>query len=295
MTTINYETVATSQGTVIDLRFSSLDEAKNIVEAFRTSQANQVSEDRNKAANLKVASRKHLYDNLGAFYGIAVTLLDPANDGFLAEVLREHGLQKAEARRNPFGPLVALMFGQWYDIEFTDSKGKKKKRKVPETATITRTRGGVPQRYFVPNRSAEKYAKVARFARSKGWKPDEFADRMLAFKGGMAGILKADTDSMRGGDQDLMDAEELVQLVLGLPAHTVLDTMSCGIGAKDSQRRFVGLWAEIVDDEVHIRGTLPTSETAIEAFVEKYAKDNAAKLWKQKAMSGMGNASQAVV
>lgn len=283
MTAFNNNTVKTSQGTIIDLAIATEQDAMAVVEAFRTSQSEQSGADQAKSIALKTATRGNLYKNLGAFYGVAEKLLDPANVPFLVDILGKHGLRPADAGRNPFGPLTALLFGEWHEVEYKDNKGKTKRRKAPKTATFIRKSGGREQSYFVPNRSAEKYAKVARYARSQGWKPGEVAANMLSFKGGMAGILKADTVGTQGTDKDATDTAELVQLVFDQKPYNVLEFDQCGIGPQEEDRSLVGLWAEIKDDQVLIRGVLPMSDEAIHSFVARYAREHAAKLWKQKA------------
>ncbi|WP_448538382.1 hypothetical protein [Sphingobium yanoikuyae] len=281
-------TVTTSQGSIISLNITSEQDAINVIDAFRTSCANQFSVDREEMKQLRLATRGHLYVLLAAYCGISFKLLEPENHQFLVAVLGQHGLAPARAGSNPYRPLADMLFGEWVNEEFTDAKGKVKKRKKPDTATAVRTVNGKKQ-FFVPNRSAEKYAKVARRADALNWNADEIAEKLSSVKGGMEAVLKADTAASKATDEDEIEADELVEMVYASTPHSTVELSDVGLSPSDAERKLVGLWAEIKDGEVLIRGVLPTSETALEAFVRKYAKANATKLFRQK-IKAMGQA-----
>lgn len=282
---INNATVTTTQGSIIKLGVTSNEDATNMVDAFRNSFHNQIGEDKAEMKALKANTRMHLYILLAAFCGISFRLLDPAMKSFLSFVLGEHGLSPAKAGGNLFRPLADMLFGEWNDAEFTDNKGKVKKRKKPSNATAMRTVNGKKQ-FFVPNRSAEKYAKVARYAQSQGWTPEEMAEKLSLFKGGMAAILTADTSATRATDEAENEVDELVELVYAAAPRSTLDLSDCGVGPDEVDgRKLISLWAEIKDDEVLIRGVLPTSDSALHAYVRKYAKANGNKLLRQQNQS----------
>jgi len=277
---IEVNSVTTSQGAIIKLDIVSQDYANDVIAKFRSSHSNMVAADREEMKSLRLNHRMHLYICLGAFTGIAVKLLAKANVKFLVAALGEHGLSPARAGANPYRPIADMLFGEWKNVEVVDKEGKKRARKVPDEATATRVVNGKKQ-FFVPNRSAEKYAKVARYVVSQKWKLSEIAEKMSNFKGGMDGIIKADTAATRMNDQDELETDDLVEMIYSSKPHHTLGLSDCGLSPKDAERTLVGLWAEIKDGEVLIRGVLPTSEDALSAYVRKFAKGNAEKLLRQ--------------
>lgn len=265
-----------SQGSIVNLGISSTDEALKMVEGFQNSHNLQAGLDREEIKQARSNSRTNLYGYVGDFLRDAGKLLDPANLQFLNAVLDAHGLKPAPTGANPFGPLAKVFFGEWKDVEYI-SNGKAKTRKVPSEATKTRLVDGKKQ-FFLPNRTAEKYAKAARYANSKGWSSDRLTEELCGGKGGLKSIIDADTAATKGTDPDEKYVERLVDLVHKAEPLHILDFSDCGIGPDYAERKLVSLWAEIKDDEVLIRGVLPTSESALMAHVRKYAKENGAKL-----------------
>lgn len=285
---VDVQSVTTSQGTVIKLGVASNQDAINLVDGFRDSFNTQVAADSGEMKALRARTLRNTYILLAAFCGICFKLLHPTMKSFLAFVLGEHGLKPAATGHNPFRPLADMLFGEWVSEIIKDEHGKPKldknnkvkKREQPETATATRTVNGEKE-FFVPNRSAEKYAKIARFADRMKWKQDEIADNLANFKGKLKGVEDADTALSAGTDADDVETEKLVKMVYAAKPHSTLDTSDCGFGPADMKRKLVCLWAEVDGDDVKIRGVMPTSEDTIKAYVRKYAKANEAKLYKQ--------------
>lgn len=299
MMNIENNAVTTSQGTIINLSMSSEQDARNMVDALRNSCVNQFKADGNEMKTLKAATRNHLYVLLAAFCGMSFKFLEPAMEKFLVAVLGDYGLKPAPSGTNPFRPLADMLFGEWVPEitnleelmsataeEMAGDEGiKAKKRKAPPGTTATKTVNG-KKFFFVPNRSAEKYAKVGRYAKSQNWNAEEIAEKIANFTGKMEGVLKADTEATKGTDPKEIETQELIDLVMQREPASVLDVSECGIGPADANEdKLIGLWAEIKDGEVLIRGVLPTSDAAIRSFIRKYANDNASTLWKEKAKS----------
>ncbi|WP_022684106.1 hypothetical protein [Sphingobium bisphenolivorans] len=287
--------VTASQGSIINLSFTSEQDARNQADSIRNICTAQINADNAAKANLRVSSQNNLYVLLGTFCELSFKFLDPMNANFLSVVLGDYGLQPAPAGVNPFRPLSDMLFGEWVReiINYEETKSaalpsselqkvKAKTRKAPPGTTATRTVNG-EKWFFVPNRSAEKYAKVARYAKSQGWEPQYVAQNIADFKGKMDGVVKADTAATRGTDAKEIETQELVDLVMAREPHSKLDTSECGFGPEDKKRELVCLWAEVEGDEVLIRGLMPTSQDAIKAYLRKYANDNAAQLWKEQA------------
>ena len=297
-TNIN-NTVTTAQGTIINLSITSEQDARTMVDTVRNVCISQINADNDAMGKLRIANRNSLYILLGTFCDLSFKLLDPVNKQFLAPVLDDYGLEPAEKGVNPFSPLAKMLFGEWVreitnhtevtSVGANEEAGKNgvkaKKRKAPPGTTLTKEINGELW-FFVPNRSAEKYAKVARYALSQNWKPEEVAQQIAEFNGKMDGVLKADTNATKGTDTNEIEIEKLVKLVSASDPLYTLDISDCGFTpAAVEKRTLVSLWAEVVNGEVLIRGMMPTSEQALQEYVRKYAKANEAKLWKQAAES----------
>ncbi|QHD66812.1 hypothetical protein GS397_06975 [Sphingobium yanoikuyae] len=259
-------------------------DAAQVVATFRAAFQNDRHSGMNEARTLRLKTRKALYSNIGKFCEIASRLLDPANENHVGLVLNEHGLSFAKGDWNPYGPIAKLLFGEWIAVEYVDDNGKTKSRKVPTQATKKRNREGIKE-FFLPDRNAEKYAKVARYAKSKGWNAATVEKQLVTSKGGLNGIVACDTDANRKTDADVLELDQLVEYVKSKPALKELTLIEAGLKPNDASRKVVSLWAEVKDGKVLIRGTMPTSEDAINTYLRKDAKANAAALWKEKAQS----------
>lgn len=199
--------------------------------------------------------RKALYANLAVGYGLCLAMRDPDNANAVAEVLCARSLKAATGKTNPFLPLVRALYGEREDEAVVDSP-------------------------WVPNRSAEKYANVFRYAETLGKTEANFAAWLLNFKDElgncMIGAEKRDR-KLHGSNDPAHEAkiDSEIKVVLSSKPFAAV---SLPRTIADVTDRYVCIWGKVDGKTFNAFGMLPNMSGAVERYLRKEAPDLAKAL-----------------
>lgn len=211
---------------------------------------------------VETESRGKLYRRLGLAWEIMQELIKlPAEDQ--EELLAFHGLKPVKAGFNELAPFNAILWGEWKAIKPEDEL----KAKWAEHAT--KHENGT-KFWFKVNRSAEKYAKVMRYAQYEGLTQIELVSKLTSLT--MDEVIASDTRVNSASDKEFQNFKKYRNAVLAQPSHVTISRNACGI-AKDYGDKLVALWGRInTSGDIEIMGQYPASVKAIDGHIDKVAR-----------------------
>lgn len=256
------------------------------IQKFQKGWQGEATERRDSLKQLESESRGKLYARLGMAWEVIQELVKLPDDD-LDELLVVHGLEPVKPGFNEFGPLNTMLWGEWKAIKPEDENKEK------WASHATKYESGTMY-WFKGNRSAEKYAKVMRYASQQELTPHGLIEKLT--KNTMDKVLAADTQANSKTDKEVLDLEKYRAAVLARPTNVTVSRNACGVDKKYGEK-VVALWGRFNQNgDIEIMGHYPASVKAINGHIDKVAlKDGKDLLIEQleAAQSAAGTGNQA--
>ncbi|OAN51862.1 hypothetical protein A7Q26_09215 [Sphingobium sp. TCM1] len=248
-----------------------------VVETFQKGRKDEATERSTKLKALETASRKTLYDRLGMAWEVIQELMK-LSDVQLGELLDVHGLVPVKPGYNKFAPLNTMLWGEWKAVKKEDENSAKWAKHATRRVNGT-------MYWFKDNRSAEKYAKVMRYAHDGNLTPRSLIKQLEAQS--MDKVLEADTTKHSSTDKEITNLRKYRAVVLSQPSLVTVTRSDCGVDEKYGEK-VVALWGRIsMDGNIEIMGHYPASADAIQRHIDKVAKEKGKDLYIAQLEKGM--------
>ncbi|MBV2150204.1 hypothetical protein KRZ98_18370 [Sphingobium sp. AS12] len=211
---------------------------------------------------LEAESRSKLYNRLGEAWEVMQELIK-LSDHDQAELMAIHKLKPVKKGYNELAPFNAMLWGEWKAIKAEDENKDKWNNYATKHDNGTKF-------WFKVNRSAEKYAKVMRYAQYEQLTRSQLVSKLTSLK--MDEVIASDTRVNSANDMELKNFAKYRAAVLAQPSHVTISRGESGI-AKDYGNKFVALWGRInPKGDIEIMGQYPASVKAIDGHIDKLAK-----------------------